>query len=98
MSGRKRPTAARSACIKDGDIIAIDAEKGTMDVELSDAELAERRKAFKPKPPGFKTGALARYAKNVGPARDGALTTPGADRGSALLRGYLETLSRCGRR
>jgi len=46
----------------------IDAEKGTMDVELSDGELAERKKAFTPKPPAFKTGALARYAKNVGPA------------------------------
>jgi len=30
-----------------------------MDVELSQAELAERKKTFKPKPPGFKTGALA---------------------------------------
>src|SRR5471030_1530925 len=65
--------------LQDGDIIMIDAEKGVMDVELSEAELAERRKTFKPKPAGFKTGALARYAKNVGPARDGALTTPGAD-------------------
>jgi len=64
--------------IKDGDIIVIDAEKGTLDVELSESELAERRKAFKAKPPGFRTGALARYAKNVGPARQGALTTPGA--------------------
>jgi dihydroxy-acid dehydratase len=64
--------------IKDGDIIVIDAEKGTLDVELSEAELAERRKAFKLKPPSFKTGALARYARNVGPARQGALTTPGA--------------------
>jgi dihydroxy-acid dehydratase len=65
--------------VKDGDIITIDAEKGTLDLEVPEAELAERRKAFKPKPPGFKTGALARYIKNVGPARDGALTTPGAD-------------------
>jgi dihydroxy-acid dehydratase len=48
-------------------------------VELSEAELAERKKAFQPKPAGFRTGALARYARNVGPARDGALTTPGAD-------------------
>ena len=64
--------------LRDGDIIVIDAEKGTMDVELSDAELAERRKAFRPKPPAFKTGVLARYAKNVGPARYGAVTTPGA--------------------
>jgi dihydroxy-acid dehydratase len=65
--------------VKDGDIITIDAEKGTLDLEVPEAELAERRKAFKPKPAGFKTGALARYVKNVGPARDGALTTPGAD-------------------
>jgi dihydroxy-acid dehydratase len=65
--------------IKDGDIITIDAETGRIDVELSESELAERKKAFKPKPAGFKTGALARYARNVGPARDGALTTPGAD-------------------
>jgi dihydroxy-acid dehydratase len=64
--------------LKDGDIIDIDAEAGTISVELSDAELAERKKTFKPKPPGYKTGALARYVKNVGPARDGALTTPGA--------------------
>jgi dihydroxy-acid dehydratase len=64
--------------IRNGDIIVIDAGKGTMDVELSAAELAERRKAWKPKSPSFRTGALARYAKNVGPARDGAITTPGA--------------------
>src|ERR1700760_3086098 len=65
--------------LRDGDIIVIDADKGTIDLEVPAAELAERKKAFKLKPPGFKTGALARYVKNVGPARDGALTTPGAD-------------------
>ena len=65
--------------IRNGDIITIDADKGTMDVALSDAEFAERRKTWVPKKPSFKTGALARYAKNVGPARYGALTTPGAD-------------------
>jgi dihydroxy-acid dehydratase len=64
--------------LRNGDIIVIDADKGTMDVELSAAELAERRKAWTPKAPSFRTGALARYAKNVGPARDGAITTPGA--------------------
>ena len=64
--------------LKSGDIITIDAEKGTMDVELSDAELAERKKSWKPKAPAFGSGALWRYAKNVGPARLGALTTPGA--------------------
>src|ERR1700744_2714312 len=65
--------------LKDGDIITIDAETGEMSVDVSDAEMAERRKSWKPKAPAFKTGALARFAKNVGPARDGAVTTPGAD-------------------
>jgi dihydroxy-acid dehydratase len=64
--------------LRDGDIIVIDAEAGTMDVELSDAELAERRKAWKPKTPSFGSGALWRFAKNVGSARHGAITTPGA--------------------
>ncbi len=63
--------------LKDGDIIDIDAEKGTLSVELSEAELAERRKAWKPKVPDFGSGALWRFAKNVGPARDGAVTNPG---------------------
>jgi dihydroxy-acid dehydratase len=65
--------------IRDGDIIVIDADQGRLDVELSDDELARRRQAWRPKAPAFTTGALARYAKNVGPARYGALTTPGAD-------------------
>ena len=37
------------------------------------------RKRSSPSRPAFRTGALARFAKNVGPARDGAVTTPGAD-------------------
>jgi dihydroxy-acid dehydratase len=64
--------------LKDGDIIVIDAEAGTMAVELSDAELATRKAAWTPKAPSFKSGALYRFAKNVGPARNGAVTTPGA--------------------
>jgi dihydroxy-acid dehydratase len=64
--------------LKDGDVIVIDAEKGTMDVELSAAELAARKAAWKPKAPAFGSGALYRYSKNVGPARYGAVTAPGA--------------------
>ena len=64
--------------LKDGDIVTIDADKGTMDVALAEDEFSRRRKAWKPKAPSFKSGALARYAKNVGPARDGAITSPGA--------------------
>ena len=64
--------------LRDGDVIVIDAEKGTMDVELSNAELAARKAAWQPKAAAFGSGALWRYSKNVGPARYGALTTPGA--------------------
>jgi len=64
--------------LKDGDIIVIDAETGAISVELSDAELAARKAAWKPKAPVFGSGALYRYSKNVGPARTGAITTPGA--------------------
>ena len=80
--GHVGPEAADAGAIgllKDGDIITIDAESGELSVALSDAELADRKRAFQPKPPGYRTGALARFAKNVGPARHGAVTTPGAD-------------------
>jgi dihydroxy-acid dehydratase len=77
--GPEAADAGPIGLLKDGDIITIDAETGELSVALSDAELAERKKAFKPRAPAFKTGALARFAKNVGPARYGAVTTPGAD-------------------
>lgn len=64
--------------LKDGDIIRIDAEKGTMEVKLTDAELSERRKHWKPRPTNYNSGALQKYAALVGPARDGAVTHPGA--------------------
>jgi dihydroxy-acid dehydratase len=66
------------ALLKDGDIITIDAETGRIDVEVSEAEFAERKKTWKPKVPLYASGALYRYSKNVGPARYGAVTTPGA--------------------
>ena len=64
--------------LKDGDIITIDAEAGTLDVKLSDEELAERAKSFKPRKTNYNSGALYKFAEQVGPARDGAVTHPGA--------------------
>src|SRR5579862_1909079 len=64
--------------LRDGDIIAIDAEKGTISVELSDAEMAERKKQRKPRRHDFQSGALWRYAQTVGDAEKGAVTHPGA--------------------
>jgi len=77
--GPEAADAGPIGLLKDGDIITIDAETGELSVALSDAELDERKKSFKAKAPAFKTGALARFAKNVGPARYGAVTTPGGD-------------------
>ena len=66
------------ALLRNGDKIVLDAEKGTMDVLLSDAELAERRAAWTPRKTDYNSGAIWRYAQNVGPAYLGALTHPGA--------------------
>jgi len=64
--------------LRDGDIIAIDAAKGTIEVELSAAELAERRKAWAPRKHDYQSGALYKYAQTVGDAEKGAVTHPGA--------------------
>jgi dihydroxy-acid dehydratase len=66
------------ALVKDGDRIRIDAEKGTMDVLISEAEFAERRKGWKPRGHNYNAGALWKYAQLVGPAYQGAVTHPGA--------------------
>jgi dihydroxy-acid dehydratase len=66
------------ALLKDGDVITIDAVKGTIDVALSDEELAARRADWKPRKTNYNSGAIWRYAQNVGPAHLGALTHPGA--------------------
>ena len=64
--------------LKNGDIIDIDAEKGTLDVRLSKAELEKRRKAWKPRTHDYQSGTIWKYAQTVGPASKGAVTQPGA--------------------
>ena len=79
--GHVGPEAAVGGTIgllKDGDMITIDASKGTLDVELSEEELAERRKSWTPREHDFQSGALWRYAQTVGAALGGAVTHPGA--------------------
>ncbi|NIX77782.1 dihydroxy-acid dehydratase [Microvirga terricola] len=63
--------------LKDGDVIVLDAIKGTIDVDLSDEELARRRSEWKPRETHATSGYLWKYAQTVGPARDGAVTHPG---------------------
>jgi dihydroxy-acid dehydratase len=65
------------ALLRNGDRIIIDAERGSMDVDLSEAELATRRAAWTPRPTDYNRGAIWKYAQLVGPACDGALTHPG---------------------
>ncbi|MPY74856.1 MAG: dihydroxy-acid dehydratase [Alphaproteobacteria bacterium] len=65
------------ALLKDGDKITIDAVEGILAVDLDDAELEKRRKAWKPRETDYRSGALWKYAQTVGNARNGAVTHPG---------------------
>jgi dihydroxy-acid dehydratase len=79
--GHVGPEAAVGGAIgllRDGDIIVLDAEAGTLDVELDEAELAKRRAEWKPRRSDHQSGALWRYAQTVGDAEKGAVTHPGA--------------------
>ena len=64
-------------CVKDGDIVTIDAEKGTIDVRLTPAELEDRKRQWKPRITAYGSGALQKFAALVGPAHKGATTHPG---------------------
>jgi dihydroxy-acid dehydratase len=65
------------ALLRDGDMIHIDAEKGTLEVALAESELAARRKAWKPRRHNYQSGAIYKYAQSVGDAEKGAVTHPG---------------------
>ncbi|MCE2965568.1 MAG: dihydroxy-acid dehydratase [Alphaproteobacteria bacterium] len=78
--GHVGPEAAVGGVIgllKDGDRIIIDADKGLIDVVLTDAELAARRKTWQPRTSSFQSGTLWKYAQTVGTAQFGAVTHPG---------------------
>jgi dihydroxy-acid dehydratase len=63
--------------LRDGDIIAIDADKGTLEVKLDQAELERRRAEWRPRETSFGSGCIWKFAQQVGPARQGAVTHPG---------------------
>lgn len=65
------------ALIRDGDLIIMDAEAGTIDVRLTPAEIAERRREWAPRVTMYGSGALQKFAKLVGPAHQGGVTHPG---------------------
>ena len=78
--GHVGPEAAVGGAIgllKDGDTIMIDAVKGTIDVALSDAEMAARKAAWTSRRHDYQSGTLWKYAQTVGDAEKGAVTHPG---------------------
>jgi len=62
------------ALLKNGDIITIDAEKRQVNVKLSEAELRQRAQAWRPPKTRYKRGVLAKYARLVSSASEGAVT------------------------
>ncbi|MDV3456386.1 dihydroxy-acid dehydratase [Sphingomonas sp. HF-S4] len=66
------------ALVEDGDVIRINAEAGTIDLDVPEEVLAERRAKWQPRVNDYQSGALWRYSQNVGPAYKGAVTHPGA--------------------
>ncbi|MCC7548996.1 MAG: dihydroxy-acid dehydratase [Burkholderiales bacterium] len=62
------------AALRDGDVVVIDVDNRRLDVELSDAELAQRLAQWKAPAPRYASGVLAKYAKLVADASRGAVT------------------------
>ncbi len=88
--GHVGPEAAEGgpiALIEDGDEIMIDAETGVIDLNVPAEVLEERRKHWTPRVTDYGSGAIWRYAQNVGPAYKGAVTHPG---GSAETHVYAD--------
>jgi dihydroxy-acid dehydratase len=76
MVGHVAPEAARGgpiAAVRDGDSITIDIEAGSLDVALTDEEIAQRVADTVPPPPLYDFGVFARYRASVGSASEGAV-------------------------
>jgi len=76
MVGHVAPEAARGgplAALRDGDSITIDVEAGSLDVGLTDDEIAQRLAAWTPPAPLYRSGVFARYRAAVGSASEGAV-------------------------
>jgi dihydroxy-acid dehydratase len=63
------------ALVQEGDEIAIDAEQRRIDLVVNDEELAARRSRWSPPEPRYQNGALAKYARLVSSASEGAVTS-----------------------
>jgi dihydroxy-acid dehydratase len=80
MVGHIAPEASRGgaiALVRDGDTITIDVDRRRLDVDVDDAELAQRRAAWRRPEPRYESGVFAKYAAAVGSASEGARTYAG---------------------
>ena len=78
MIGHVAPEAADGgtiAILRNGDIVSIDVKKRRLDVELSAAEIKRRLRKVKAPKTRYRSGALAKYARLVSSASDGAVTS-----------------------
>ena len=78
MAGHVAPEAAEGgpiALVRDGDTILFDEQNRKLELEVSDDELAARRAQWQPPPPKFTSGVMAKYARLVSSAAQGAVTT-----------------------
>jgi dihydroxy-acid dehydratase len=78
MAGHVAPEAPRGGpitAVQDGDTVVFDVPNRRLDVELDDATIKQRVAAYQVPEPRYKTGVLAKYARHVGSAAEGALTS-----------------------
>jgi dihydroxy-acid dehydratase len=77
MAGHVAPEAVRGgpiAAVREGDRITFDVEGRRLDVDLSDEEIAQRVSEYTPPEPHYRTGVMAKYARSVSSASEGAIT------------------------
>jgi dihydroxy-acid dehydratase len=78
MAAHVAPEAPRGgpiAVVRNGDVVVFDVASRELNLELSDEEIADRLAAYEPPPPKYTSGVLGKYARHVGSASEGALTT-----------------------
>ena len=78
MAGHVAPEAPRGgpiAAIRDGDTVVFDVEARELNVELSDEEIRSRIESYRAPAPPYRSGVLGKYARHVGSASEGALTS-----------------------
>ena len=62
------------AVVREGDVVVVDVNTNTLTVEIPEEEMKRRLAEWKPSPPNYKTGVIAKYCKLVASASEGAIT------------------------